>query len=277
MKQEIQRNQNRPVLPIVTLAWIVAGCLCSALFLTKDPACPDLEHYNMAPCAQYLFGTDTLGRDIFSMIWSGGRISLWIGIVGTLLSVTVAVLFGTISASLPAWADALLMRMTEILLSVPGILPVMLLQAILGQADVKSIAFVIGITGWMSMAKVVRARVRQIRNSEYVLAARCMGGGFFYVLWRHLAPNVISSVLFMAIMNIRTAILTEATLGFMGIGLPAEIISWGSMLSLADQAMFGGSWWIVLFPGGFLIITLSCITSIGNYMQACGETRERNI
>ncbi len=279
MNQGIKRNTSlrRPGVSMLLLALIFTGCLCCELFITKNPAYPDLEHYDTAPCAQFLFGTDTLGRDIFSMIWSGGRISLWIGLMGALLSASIAVVFGTISASMPSWADALLMRMTEILLSVPGLLPVMLLQAVWGQADAGSLAFVIGITSWMSMAKVVRARVRQIRNSEYILAARCMGGSFFYVLRRHLAPNVLSSVLFMAVMNIRTAILTEATLGFMGIGLPVEVISWGSMLSLADQALFGGSWWIVLFPGGFLIMTLSCITNIGNYIQACKETRERNL
>ena len=91
-----------------------------------------------------------------------------------------------------------------------------------------------------------------------------MGGSFFYVLWRHLAPNFLPSIMFMAVMNIRSAIAAEAALSFMGIGLPIETISWGSMLSLAEKALPGSSWWVVLFPGGFLTVTLLCITNIGN-------------
>ena len=104
---------------------------------------------------------------------------------------------------------------------------------------------VIGLTGWMSIARVVRTEVRQIRGSEFVLASKCMGGGFFHVLWKHLAPNFAASIMFMVVMNVRSAIVAESTLSFMGIGLPVEVITWGSMLSLAEKALLTGSWWII--------------------------------
>ncbi len=257
-------HPDRPMVSAAILFLILICCLFAELIMTKDPAYLDLEHSNTAPCREFLFGTDTLGRDIFSMIWYGGRISLWIGIEAALISAVLAVVIGTVSGSAPLWVDAFLMRLTEILLSVPGMLSVILLQAAFGQANAGSIAFAIGATSWMSMAKMVRTEVRQIRNQEYIIAAKCMGGSFFYVLWRHLAPNFLPSIMFMAVMNIRSAIASEAALSFMGIGLPIETVSWGSMLSLAEKALLGSSWWVVLFPGGFLTVTLLCITNIGN-------------
>ena len=104
-------------------------------------------------------------------------------------------------------------------------------------------------------------------SNEYVVAARCMGGGFFYILRKHLAPNFLSSIMFMVVMNIRSAIVEESTLSFMGIGLPLEIISWGSMLSLSEKALLTDGWWIILIPGAFLVVTLLAITGLGDYLR----------
>ena len=169
------------------------------------------------------------------------------------------------------------MRVTEILLSIPNLLLVILLQAILGKANVLTISLVIGVTGWTSIAKVVRTEVRQIRNSEYVIASRCMGGGFFHILWKHLTPNFVSSIMFMVVMNVRSAIVSESTLSFMGIGLPLEVISWGSMLSLSEKALLGGSWWMILIPGVFLVVTLLCMTNIGNYLRKSVNQKQSNL
>ena len=164
------------------------------------------------------------------------------------------------------------MRFTEVFFSIPNLLLVILLQAILGKPNVLSISLVIGVTRWASIAKVVRTEVRQIRGSDYVTASRCMGGGFFHVLGRHLTPNFLPAIQFMVVMNVRSAILAESTLSFMGMGLPLETVSWGSMLSLSEKALLNGSWWIILIPGLFLIATVLCLTNIGN---ACREQTNR--
>lgn len=269
--------QDKPLLSMAVLAAIVLGCLCCRLLMTTDPTYMDLENCAVAPCRRFLFGTDTMGRDIFSMIWYGGRISLFIGAASTLLSTAIAIVFGAVSGCAPEWLDALLMRFAEIVLSIPSLLLVILLQAVLGGASVVTISLVIGITGWTGMAKVVRTEVRQIRSSEYVVAARCMGGGFFHVLWQHLTPNFFSSIMFMVVMNVRSAIVAESTLSFMGIGLPLEVISWGSMLSLAEKALLTGAWWIILIPGAFLVITLLCITSLGNHLRRQVNRTQSNL
>ena len=161
------------------------------------------------------------------------------GLLSTVISTAIAVVFGGISGIAPQWLDTLLMRLTEILLSVPNLLLV-LLQAILGKPNVVTISVVIGVTSWTSIAKIVRTEVRQIRNSEY-------------------------------------AIVSESTLSFMGIGLPLEIISWGSMLSLSEKALLTGSWWIILIPGIFLVVTLLCMTAIGNDLRRQVNQKQSNL
>ena len=251
-EKENRWYQGVPWLSVIVLLIIAGGCLFCKWIMPKDPSYMDLKNYTVAPCREFLFG---------------GRQSLFIGFVATMISTGIAIIFGTVSGLAPEWLDMLLMRMTEILLSIPNLLLVIFLQAILGKANVLSLSLVIGITSWTSIAKVVRTEVRQLRSNEYVVAARCMGGGFFYILRKHLAPNFLPSIMFMVVMNIRSAIVEESTLSFMGIGLPLEIISWGSMLSLSEKALLTDGWWIILIPGAFLIVTLLAITGIGDYLR----------
>lgn len=266
-----------PVVSLVLLGAILLCCVFAEGIMTKDPAYLDLAHYTQAPNQEFLFGTDTLGRDIFSCIWYGGRVSLFIGFFATALSTCIAIVYGGISAVAPAWLDTILMRLTEIFLSVPTLLVIIFMQAILGRPNVLSIAVVIGMTSWCSIAKIIRTEVLQIRSSEYVIASRCMGGGFFYILRQHLAPNFVSSIMFMVVMNIRSAIVSESTLSFMGMGLPLEIISWGSMLSLAEKALMTHAWWIILIPGAFLVTLLMCMTNLGNWLRKSMNQKESNL
>ena len=269
--------KKRPVVSAVILALIVLLCRFCNLVMTKDPTYMDLYNCNVSPNGEFLFGTDMLGRDIFSMIWYGGRISLFIGFFSTLISTFLAIVIGSVSGLASPAVDTVIMRATDIFLSIPSLLIIILIQAILGTANALSISFVIGITSWTSIAKVVRTEVLRIRNSEYVIAARCMGSGLFHIILKHLIPNFISSIMFMVIMNIRSAIVTESTLSFMGMGLPVEIISWGSMLSLAERALMTSSWWMIVIPGLFLVATLLCITNIGNYIRKENNKSHSNL
>ena len=169
------------------------------------------------------------------------------------------------------------MRANEIVLSIPNLLLVLLIQALLGNPGAVGIALVLGLTGWMSMARVVRVNVRQLRQSGYVLASQCMGGGFFHVLRRHLAPNLLPSMAYMIVMNVRSAIIAESTLSFMGLGLSPSVISWGSILSLAESALTGRQWWLILIPGLFLVATLLCLTALGSALQENRGHRHSNL
>ena len=276
-KKKTRRLKGFPWVSVVLMIAIILCCLFAEVLMTKDPGYLDLKNFNVAPNGEFLFGTDTLGRDIFSGIWYGGRISITIGFLATLISTLIAVVYGSVSGIAPEWLDTLMMRFTEIFLSVPGLLLVLFLQAILGQANVLTLSIVIGVTSWASIAKVIRTEVRQIRNSEYVVASKCMGGTFLHILRKHLAPNFIASIMFMVVMNVRSAIGSESTLSFMGMGLPLEIISWGSMLSLSEKALLTDSWWIIIIPGAFLVTLLMCLTNIGNYLRKAANRKESNL
>ena len=272
-----QLLKDFPWVSAIVLATIVLGCLFAAFIMTKDPSYLDLANCSVPPNREFLFGTDTLGRDIFSGIWYGGRISLTIGFLATAISTAIAIIYGSLSGIAPQWLDTLMMRFTEIFLSILNLLLVLFLQAILGSANVVTLSIVIGVTSWASIAKIVRTEVRQLRSSEYVVASKAMGGGFFHILRRHLAPNFIASIMFMVVMNVRGAIAAESTLSFLGMGLPLEIISWGSMLSLAEKALMTKSWWIILIPGAFLVSMLLCLTNIGNWLRKNANRKESNL
>lgn len=270
-------RQKRPVLSFAVLGLLVLGCLASPLIAPGDPGYLDLLHTSQAPGREFLFGTDAMGRDLFRCIWHGGRVSLFIGFLSTLISTAIAVVYGAVSGVSSPGVDSAMMRLTEILLSVPELLTVLFLQAIWGVATPVSIAVIIGLTSWYSIAKVVRTEVRQLRGSEYVIASRAMGGRFAHILGQHLAPNFLSSIMFMVVMNVRSAIVAESTLSFLGMGLPIDTVSWGSMLSLSERALMTGSWWVILIPGAFLVALLLSLTEIGNWLRREGSRRESNL
>jgi len=276
-KTFINQIKDKPYISIILLSIITLGCIFSSAVMNHNPSYMDLLNSNVAPNKEFYFGTDSRGRDIFSMIWYGGRVSLLIGILSTTISTFIGIIYGSISGASSEIIDDIMMRFTEIILSIPSILIIIFVQAMLGKSTPISISIVIGITSWMNIAKIVRSEVRQIRNSEYILAAKSMGGNFIYIVGQHLLPNFISSIMFMVVTNIGSAIVTESTLSFLGIGLPLEIISWGSMLSLAEQALLTNEWWIILIPGIFLVVTLVCITNIGNYIRKNNNKKLSNL
>lgn len=264
-----------PYISAGMLTIILLACLCAELLMNHNPTYLNLTHFNVFPNSDFYFGTDSLGRDMFSMIWYGGRISLFIGIFSTIISTSISLLYGAISGIASPAVDNTMMRFNEMLLSIPNVLLILFVQGIVGKNNIVSISIVIGITSWMTIAKMVRTEVRQIRKSEYIIASKSMGAGFFHILTKHLIPNCLSSIMFMVVMNLSNAIVVESVLSFFGMGLPPEIISWGSMLSLADRALISNSWWIIVIPGVFLITTIVCITNVGEYLRKRNNCRGR--
>ncbi len=262
-----RKVRSWPLKSIIIFLFIFLGCVFAPYIANHDPTAFYLDHLNQPPDSEFYFGTDSLGRDIFSVLWYGGRLSLMIGFLSAAVSSGVGIIYGCLSGTAPKWVDTVLMRTAELLSSIPYLLLQLLLLGCIGDANVVSLSFVIGITTWMNLARVVRSEVRQIRKSDYVLASKIMGGNFFHVLWYHLLPNFISPVLFMIVSSVGLSMTMEATLSFLGIGLPTEVVSLGTMLSLSTRALLTNSWWVILIPGLFLIITLVCITHIGHHLR----------
>ena len=272
-----RREKNFPFISSVVLLLIILGCLFADLITSANPNYMDLSVMGIAPTKSHLFGTDMLGRDIFSMIWHGGRISLFIGILSAAFSFVIALVYGSASALSSKGIDSVMMRAIEIFVSIPTLLLIVLVQAAMGGATIFTLSVVIGVTSWMEMAKVVRGEMLQIREREYILAAKAMGAGFFYMLRRHYLKNLIPSIMFMAVTNVSIAITAEATLSFLGIGLSIETVSWGSMLAEAQRALLSNKWWIIIIPGVFLIAAILSITNLGNYVRKNGNKRIKKI
>jgi peptide/nickel transport system permease protein len=265
--QAAARRAKSPVVSAALLGGIVLACALADILAPGNAARMDLGALLSPPDARHIFGTDGLGRDLFKMILHGGRISLLIGLFSSAIAALIAMVYGAAAGLAPKWLDNFLMRTTELILSIPSILYIISIQAILGKPTLVSLSVVIGVTSWMNIAKIIRVEVRQIRRSEHVMAARLMGARFPYLLWHHLLPNFMPSVMFMLIYNISQAIAAEASLSFLGLGMPPGSATWGVLMSLSQDALLTNSWWIILIPSLFLVVTLVCITNIGEYLR----------
>lgn len=279
MKKQTFRQwiKGKPVISIILLVIIVGGCLFAEKLYNHDPSDFYLQNLNEVPGKEFYFGTDSLGRDIYSMIWYGGRASILIGFLSTVIITVIGITYGCVSGMCSKGIDAVMMRIAELLNSIPSLLLVLLLVSVTGEQNIVKISLVIGVTGWFGLARIVRSEVRQIRSSDYVLAARCMGSSFGHVMRKHLIPNFVSAIMFVVVSSISTSMSMESTLSFLGLGLPVEVVSWGSMLSLANKALLLNTWWVIIIPGLFLITTLICITNIGNYFRKETNRKPSNL
>ena len=262
-----QKLKGKPIISFIVFAAIVFGCIIAPVLANHDPNGFYLKNLNEPPSAEFRFGTDSLGRDIFSMIWYGGRVSLIIGLLGAAITAIIGTIYGSLSGTASERVDSVLMRITEMSGSIPGILLILVITAVFNSNNVVTLSVVIGITAWFGLARLVRSEVRQIRNSDYVLYARSTGGKFLYIFKTHLIPNFIAAIMFAVVSAVGTSITMESTLSFLGLGLPVDVISWGSMLSLANKALVMNTWWVIIVPGVFLITTLVCITNMANYYR----------
>lgn len=262
-----RKLRNFPFFSVITLCTIILACFFSPVFVNHDPTQFYLANLNTAPNREFWFGTDSLGRDIFSVLWNGGRASIFIGITSTVIATAIGIIYGCISGCASAFIDTVMMRIAEMFQSIPIILTLLLLLSLQEKHTPLSLSFVIGITSWFALARIVRAEVRQIRNSEYILLSRHMGASFFWIMRKHLIPNIVSAIMFIVISSISTNMAMEATLSFLGLGLPPEELSLGSMLALSNRALLLNTWWVILFPGLFLLILLFSITQIGHIFR----------
>ena len=225
--------------------------------------------------SKYLLGTDDQGRDILSALIYGARISLIVGIASVILSVVVGVALGLLAGFRGGWIDAVLMRLCDVMLSFPAILVALLIagvgRALFPHAH-ESLAFgvlilSISLTGWVQYARTVRGSTLVERNKEYVQAARVIGRHPLAIMFSHVLPNVLGPVLVLATLHIGTAIITEATLSFLGVGVPPTQPSLGTLIRIGNDFLFSGEWWITVFPGAWLVIMVLAMNLLGDWLR----------
>jgi peptide/nickel transport system permease protein len=231
----------------------------------------------------FVLGTDDQGRDILSALMYGARISLAVGLVSVILSVLIGVTLGLLAGYLGGWIDSFLMRLCDVMLSFPPILVALLIAGV-GRAMFPdahaSLAFgvlivSITLTGWVQYARTVRGSTLVERNKEYVQAARVTGVAPFRIMRRHVLPNVLGPVLVLATIHVATAIITEATLSFLGVGVPPTSPSLGTLIRVGNDYLFSGEWWITVWPGLMLILIALSVNLLGDWLRDALNPRLR--
>jgi peptide/nickel transport system permease protein len=280
----------------IAAALVLAICLICAVFADFiaphnpfDLASLDLMDARLAPrwmdggTTRYLLGTDDQGRDIFSALMYGARISLIVAAASVLLSLLIGVSLGLLAGFAGGRIDSLIMRVCDVMLSFPSILVALLINGlgkVLYPNAPDTLAFVvlvfaIALSGWVQYARTVRGSTLVERNKEYVLAARVIGVRPWRIMTRHVLPNVLGPVLVLATIHVAAAVTIEATLSFLGVGVPPTTPSLGTLIRVGNDFLFSGEWWIVLWPGLALVLITLSINVLGDWLRDALNPRLR--
>jgi len=276
--------------PVAIVAFVVAFVLIFAAVFAEwvAPHNPfDLATINLLDASKppawstegetkFFFGTDDQGRDVYSAILYGMRISLVIGVASVILSVVLGVGLGLLSGYVGGRLDAFIMRVCDVMLSFPAILVALLIDGVFRAALPREahdeVAFfvlilAIALSGWVQYARTVRGSTLVEKNKEYVQAARVIGVSPLAIMGRHVLPNVLGPVLVLATVHIATAIITEATLSFLGVGVPPTTPSLGTLIRIGNEFLFSGEWWITIFPGAALVLLVLSVNLLGDWLR----------
>ena len=283
--------------PVAMVAAVIAAlCILGSLFAPwvtpHDPfdlATLNLSDARLPPAwleggsTQYLLGTDDQGRDILSALFYGARLSLVVGLASVLLSVVIGVGLGLLSGFAGGRTDAFLMRLCDVMLSFPSILVALLINGV-GRAmfphaqdtlALGVLTLAIALPGWVQYARTVRGSTLVERNKEYVQAARVIGVAPLRIMFRHVLPNVMGPVLVLATIQVASSILTEATLSFLGVGVPPTSPSLGTLIRNGNDYLFSGDWWITIFPGVMLVLIALSVNLLGDWLRDALNPRLR--
>ena len=226
----------------------------------------DFAKKNLRPNAEHWFGTDTAGRDLFTRAWYGARISLFIGLMAALIDFIIGVIYGGISAIRGGRTDNLMMRFAEVIYAIPYLLMVILMMVVL-DPGILPIIIAMTITGWIPMARLVRGQVLQLKENEYVHAATISGANTNWTLRKHMIPNTMGPILVNLTLTVPTAIFAEATLSFLGLGVPAPQASWGTLTSDALGSILVGNFYQLLIPAILISVTMFAFNVVGDGLQ----------
>ena len=265
---------------LAMIALVIFGVIClSALFAPVIERYPpneiSLRDKFKPPSSEHWFGTDRLGRDVWSRTVNGGRVSLAVGLMAALISTLIGLLFGAVSGYYGGWSDMLVMRVTDVFLTFPPIIIMLAIAAFVGQSIV-NVILIIGLLSWPTTARLVRGQVLSVREEQFVLASRSLGAKNGRLINLHVLPNTIAPLLAEVTFAVGAAILTEAGLSFLGLGVPQPTPSWGNMLEAARSLdiLENGPWmWVP--PAIMTLLTILCINFIGDGVRDAIDPRHR--
>lgn len=225
-----------------------------------------LSSQNLPPSATHWFGTDDLGRDVFVRTWYGARISLFVGVMAAIIDFLIGVTYGGYSGFKGGRTDTIMMRIVEILYGLPYLLIVILLMVVMGPS-LLTIIVALTITGWISMARIVRGQILQLKTYEYVTASRSFGASPWRIIRKNLLPNTMGPIIVQMTLTVPSAIFAEAFLSFLGLGIQAPFASWGVMANDALPVILSGEWWQLFFPALCISLTMFAFNVLGDGLQ----------
>lgn len=267
--QRLRRNRMAMVGAAIVIAMFVMATI--APITGHEPGAIDVAKRLQSPGVHHWLGTDDLGRDVLARIFYGARISLLVGFVAVGIATLLGVVFGALAGYYGGWWDAVIMRFVDIMLCFPSFFLILAVIAFL-EPSIWNIMIIIGLTGWMGVARLVRAEFLSLREREFVLAARVLGASDKRIIFRHILPNALSPVLVHATLGIAGAILTESALSFLGIGVQPPTPSWGNML-IAGKQTLGTAWWLSVFPGLAILVTVLGYNLLGEGIRDALDPR----
>ena len=265
----LKENKLAIICLIILIIIIVASLL--APLSPYDPDAMDLRSKLLLPNKEHFFGTDNLGRDYFTRALYGGRVSLTVGVFSMLVSVIVGTIYGTISGYIGGTVDNLMMRAVDIFMSVPSFLLIIIINSFLSPS-MFTMVVIIGMFSWMGVARIVRAETMSLKERDFVLAAKNMGAGNMEIMFIHIIPNMIPSIIVAASISIARAILTESSLSFLGFGVKLPMSSWGSMLQNAQSQIMDVPT-LALFPGALILLTVLSFNVLGDVLRNALEPK----
>jgi oligopeptide transport system permease protein len=272
----IRFMRNRAaVFSMTLLILITLACIIGPMVLPHSYEDTDWDRMGIAPTwdNMHLFGTDELGRDLLVRTLIGGRISLMVGLLATIVSVTLGVVYGAVAGFMGGKVDALMMRIVDMLYAIPYLLIAILMVTILGR-EFYLVVLTISAFSWMDMARVVRGQTLSIKSKEYVEAARAIGVPTWRIIFQHVVPNLLGIVVIYTSITVPGVILTESVLSFLGLGVQEPMTSWGVLIHDGANVM-AATPWMILFPGAALSITLYCFNFIGEGMRDALDPKDR--
>lgn len=256
---------------LVVLCVLVAAAVLADVVTPYDPDLPDVEAIREAPSLQHPMGTDQIGRDQLTRLLHGGRFSLQVGLFATLVSILIGTSIGALAGFYGGTLDNLLMRLTDLMFTVPRLLVLLLIGAIF-KTTLVLIIILLGATSWMAVARLVRASFLSLREKEFVEAARSIGVRDARLIVRHLLPNALGPVIVAATLGVAGAILVESTLSYLGYGVQPPTPTWGNMLQNAQSEMYAAPW-LAIFPGLLIFVTIMAINFVGDGLRDALDPR----
>jgi peptide/nickel transport system permease protein len=271
-------SNRSAIAAIALLLAIVIPCVAAPLFAPADPrAQPNpVELKNQPPSASYPFGTDQASRDVLSRVLYGGRVSLAVAFIATLVSITLGTAYGAIAGFAGGVVESVMMRILDALLSIPRLLLLIAIFAAWRGLSVTDFVVIVGVTGWYGLSRIVRGQVLAIKGEEFVVSARALGASRARILLKHILPNILTPVIVAASLGVGHVILLEAGLSYLGIGVQPPDPSWGSIIQDGSDQI-ASQWWISFFPGMAIVLTVMAFNVLGDALREALQPRHMGL